>query len=317
LLIVCLIASQYSTLYGTEVTSRSHCHLPCINHVSPLNVKRCKVACSGPTKEDIYKPRVGSTYIWIKWNAVKFCWADQAPSFQKSYNITIRTSTTKYMMSHIVLCKRQCCEFNATSLKPSTEYIISVHCKAEKNFYETNNDVPVRTHPDPPPPIPTKKKWIVKEVLEYAVGVGGVVLLAASVVLYVARIRENCSLHVVGKKRKRRCSDVTGDLNESYDTQERSKMRSDKDSDDHKHCSSSPESSMVQTVKGNLLEDLKDSNSNTNNKYAPANLQDYHRTQNKKRRLSNNIAFHSRERLPPIEDVPSLLMKMMNIWSSL
>merc|ERR1711962_342780 len=136
LLTVCLLASRYSPLYGTELTSRSHCHLPCINHLLPLNEKRCKVACSGPTREDIYEHQIGSTYIWIKWYAVKFCYADQAPNFQKSYNITIRIPATKYLMSHIVLCKRQCCVFNATLLKPSTEYIISVPCKAEKNFYE-------------------------------------------------------------------------------------------------------------------------------------------------------------------------------------
>ena len=296
------------------------------------------VTCSGPTAAEIWPYVVGSTYFTIYWNHANYCWEEQ--SYTKSYNVFVTNKRTN--RSHMywnVKCSNTRCQLNVTSLEPSNSYAFSVQCNADVCISEiTEKTIDTKPLPGPPkttPKTPSKQGRIIRIVLEYAVGVGMVVLLAASVVLYVARIRENCALDVFGR-RTRNASDVIGDLNESFepgfvDPNTLNQRRRCSLEDDQYLGSSSSHCTMEildvdlkgsersynhylpNESDGGYISNLGNQNGvdecgnivvNRQFFVADSSSDNQNQALRKKRRRSTQVMFNVKDRLPPILDLP-------------
>jgi len=284
----------------------------------------CLATCRGPALDDIWVVKTAPTFFILDWEPATFCYFERHEV--PSYNVTVKNKTATF--SYVKVKKMR---LQVSGLRPASDYVVSIRCNAELSASK-NDAKTVRTKALPHPTLRPRPHphTIIRTVLEYAVGVGMLVLLAASVVLYVAKIRENCALSFLGKKKRRRnASDVAmGSFNDSYEPAidekpeipKRRKSTHDrpvsvplpgtldvpgsptKKVDEYKYFLSSDSERRYTSPVVNLdrlNNNIVDSRHNGGEPFKSS-----HHAMRNKRRHSSQVLFNSKDRLPPIEDVP-------------
>lgn len=284
------------------------------------------VTCRGPVLDDIWSAKIAPTFFILEWESATYCYlGDAVPS----YNVTVKNKTATFSYVNVIKKRLQ-----VSGLTPATDYVVSILCNADISTSKNRDEKTIHTKPLPHPtlrPRPRPHSYtITRTVLEYAVGVGMLVLLAASVVLYVAKIRENCALTFLGKKKRRRNpSDVSmGNFNESYEPGVNDKPdipKRRKSSHERPVSVPSPGTSDTPGSPAKKVNDYKYFLSNDSERRYTSPIVNLDRVNNnivdkrhtagepfksshdamrKKRRHSSQVLFNSKDRLPPIEDVP-------------